>query len=98
MMSTRTTLAIAHGRHGDFGAVIRQTRENLGLSVAEFAERLGVTRADVYQWEKGQRSPGKGSIQDDAIELEFLTRLWESLDDESRRKVLRFAADLLPRR
>jgi transcriptional regulator with XRE-family HTH domain len=83
---------------GILGLYIRQTRENLGLSVAEFAERLGVTRAAVYQWEKNQRSPGKGSIQEDALELEFLTRLWESLDDESRRKVLQFAADLLPRR
>lgn len=36
-------------------AELRSRREALGLSVAALAERLGVTRAAVYNWESGKR-------------------------------------------
>jgi DNA-binding transcriptional regulator YiaG len=36
---------------------IEEIRQALGLTVAEFAERLGVDRNAVYLWESGQRHP-----------------------------------------
>lgn len=44
---------------------IRETREKLGLSQAQLAERLGRTQTAVSLWESGRRTPGL----DDLIEI-----------------------------
>jgi len=36
---------------------VRAIRAALGMSPAEFAEAVGVTRSTVYKWEEGVRNP-----------------------------------------
>ena len=36
---------------------IKKLRKRLGLTVAQFAERVGVVRQTVYFWEKGHSHP-----------------------------------------
>ncbi len=55
----------------------KKTRENLGLSQAALAERLGVTVHAVRKWEQGQRAIPttaelKGNISFSRKLLEFL--------------------------
>jgi SOS-response transcriptional repressor LexA len=38
---------------------IKSGRERLGLSVEQFAERVGVSRGSVQQWEKGTTAPNR---------------------------------------
>ena len=40
-----------------YGMIIREARRNLGLSQAKLAERVGVTRTSVFQWEREQFPP-----------------------------------------
>lgn len=39
------------------GKTIRETRRERGLTIQEFADRLGVTEGAVSQWETGRFSP-----------------------------------------
>lgn len=32
-------------------------RQNLGIGVQEFAEKIGVSRMTVFRWEQGQATP-----------------------------------------
>jgi len=41
---------------------IREIRDALGLSRAEFGARLGITRLAVYQWEIGVTHPSHPNI------------------------------------
>lgn len=41
---------------------IRKIRLALGLSLAEFADRLGVTEAAASRWETGNRHPRFGTL------------------------------------
>jgi len=41
----------------DFGAVLRQTREEAGLTQADLADKAGITRVYVGLLERGERSP-----------------------------------------
>lgn len=38
---------------------VKRYRKKLGLSVAKFAERLGVSWSAVYRWERGDVTPEK---------------------------------------
>ncbi len=38
-------------------SAIKKLRKKLGLTQAEFAFRLGLTRAAIFQWEKGETRP-----------------------------------------
>ena len=40
-----------------FARKFKAAREKAGLSVADAAHRIGVTRATVYLWESGKRKP-----------------------------------------
>jgi DNA-binding transcriptional regulator YiaG len=53
-------------------AVRREIRERVGLSQADVARALGVTREAVAYWERGQRVPKAGTA---ARYLELLDRL-----------------------
>ena len=44
------------------GAILQALREHAGLSRAEAAEKIGVKRQAVYQWEWGHKVPGPESL------------------------------------
>lgn len=45
------------------GAEVREMRQGLGLTQAEFGERLGVGRHSVRDWERGKRAvPGPANL------------------------------------
>lgn len=44
-------------KHKEMGRRLRQARERVGLSQEEVAEKLGVDRVTVTQWESGRRRP-----------------------------------------
>lgn len=50
----------------------RSLREEAGLTQAEVAQALGVSRPTVVRWENGERTP-RGRLLDDYVKL--LTRL-----------------------
>jgi DNA-binding transcriptional regulator YiaG len=52
----------------------RQLREGAGISQAEVAAAVGVTRACVSRWEAGARKPGGQAAQRYAQLLELLKR------------------------
>ncbi len=41
----------------DFGTMMRQARDRLGLTQAELAEKVGVTQVTISNWEKGKSTP-----------------------------------------
>lgn len=45
------------------GQLIRQVRQDLGLTQAQFAEMIGVTRVIVTRWETGQAAPSKTIVK-----------------------------------
>jgi DNA-binding XRE family transcriptional regulator len=53
------------------GALIRERRTSLGLSQEQLAERVGVTRQSVQQWESGQTGPKRKLIEKVAWALEL---------------------------
>ena len=40
---------------GRLGASIRTRREQIGMSVAELAQAIGVSEAAIYEWERARR-------------------------------------------
>jgi transcriptional regulator with XRE-family HTH domain len=44
------------------GDLIRRARESLGLSRVELGQRVGVTRAAVFQWERGTTAPRRDTV------------------------------------
>lgn len=62
---------------GVFAETLRLRREDLGLSQAEVADRLGVGQQAVSQWESGQSLPRPSRIAQLAVVLEVdLEQLW----------------------
>lgn len=51
--------------------VIKARREQLGLSKQALADRVGVSRGSVIQWEKGETTPKRAREQDVADALEI---------------------------
>ena len=49
-------------RKPTFSNLIRTTRQQRGLSVAEVAERVGVSEASVYFWERDQARPRDANL------------------------------------
>ena len=47
---------------GDLGALVRQKRQDQGLTQAELAERIGTTRQWVSQFESGTLNPRVGLV------------------------------------
>ena len=41
---------------GRLGAAVKARRQKIGMSVAEFADAVGVSEATIYDWEKGRRT------------------------------------------
>ena len=41
---------------------LRQARETRGLSVAELADRLGVSAMSIYNWENGRSRPRAANL------------------------------------
>ncbi len=39
------------------GSVIKNNRNNIGLSISELAERVGCSHGAIWNWEKGQSYP-----------------------------------------
>jgi transcriptional regulator with XRE-family HTH domain len=46
----------------NLGPNITRARKRRGLSVAELAKELGISRAAVYQWERNARAPAKRHV------------------------------------
>jgi transcriptional regulator with XRE-family HTH domain len=44
------------------GRMLRQARENKGLSVTDVARAVGASRFSVYNWEKGDAWPDSGTL------------------------------------
>ena len=38
---------------------IKAMRQNMGLSMEDFAREVGVSTTTVFRWEKGERAPGR---------------------------------------
>lgn len=55
---------IADARGMTIGARIRQRREQLGLSQDDMAEKVGVRREAVSQWERDETSPKKSRLRE----------------------------------
>jgi transcriptional regulator with XRE-family HTH domain len=49
-------------RKPSFGRHIREARLNRGLSVAQLAERVGVTGPCIYFWEAGKTRPRDSNL------------------------------------
>lgn len=47
----------------DFGVMVKQLRENAGLTQAELAERLDVSRPAIGTWESGKARPRLNKLQ-----------------------------------
>ena len=62
---------------GDLGALVRQKRQDQGLTQAELAERIGTTRQWVSQFESGTLNPRVGLV------LAALTALGLDIDVRS---------------
>ncbi len=56
------------------GEIIKQRREELGLSQEELAERLNVSRQSVSKWETGLAAPSRRNMEDLARALGFELR------------------------
>jgi DNA-binding transcriptional regulator YiaG len=56
---------------------IRQLRLSLGLSITEFAVKLGVTEAAARLWERGKRHPRWDSAKQ-------LSELWEEVKGKGK--------------
>ncbi|KAI95355.1 DNA-binding protein [Rhodomicrobium udaipurense JA643] len=48
-------------KKADFGVRVRQLRDTLGLSQAEFASRYGLDLSTLRGWEQGRRMPDKAN-------------------------------------
>jgi len=48
----------------NIGRILGQLRQDLGLSQAELARRLGITRASVHKWERGDALPTLHHLQE----------------------------------
>jgi transcriptional regulator with XRE-family HTH domain len=59
-----------------FGRLLRETRENARMSVADLAKRLGLSTATIYNWQQGRFKPDQGT----------LVRLAEIFGDEFARE------------
>ena len=57
---TRCNLRVVSDR--DFGVLIRQSRERLGLTPARVAELIGRAPGTVRAWEKGTSTPGDAAV------------------------------------
>jgi len=55
----------------EFGALIRDARERLGMEQSELAQRLGVGQQAVSTWERGRGKPRRGAIEALARALEL---------------------------
>jgi transcriptional regulator with XRE-family HTH domain len=44
-------------KHPQFAAFLKEHREKQGLTQPELAEKVGVTKSNVYYWESGQGLP-----------------------------------------
>ena len=49
-------------RKPTFSNLIRSTRQQRGLSVAEVAERVGVSAASIYMWETDRGRPRDANL------------------------------------
>ncbi len=65
--STKTTPVIEKTEDPSIitGAMIKEIRTKMGLSVTEFAEELYVTNASIYRWEK---NPGPLNLQESSLD------------------------------
>lgn len=65
---------------GRVGAILRRRREQLGLSVAEVAESIGVATQTLYSWEQGHNPVPTDRLPNIAAALK--TKVRRLLPDE----------------
>lgn len=63
-MERRNELGVRKAKNMTIGERIRQQREQRNMSQAEFARRMGVTRATVSAWEQGVNLPTASYLVD----------------------------------
>lgn len=63
---------------------LRQVREELGYSQADFAQRIGANQTTVSRWEKGERSPSDIELRLVAKEFGFRYEWLKSGEGEKK--------------
>ncbi len=73
---------LAQGRVLIRSGVPRAVRKKLGLSLAEVAASVGVTRSSVLRWETGETAPRSAAALRYVAEIRRLRRLAARMPDE----------------
>jgi transcriptional regulator with XRE-family HTH domain len=59
--------------NSQFAPFLSQRRAELGLSIKQLADRVGIAKSTLHQWESGTSLPGAGRLSklSDALEMSY---------------------------